>query len=95
MTPLTVIAKLKAKDGCEQQLGAVLSSLIKPTRAEPGCITYDLHRSHDEPGLFIFYENWASRPLWDAHMKSPHLLEFGEKQGALTESWDLFVGEKI
>ena len=95
MTPLTVIAKLKAKNGCQEQLGAVLRSLIEPTRAEPGCINYDLHRSHDEPGVFIFYENWASRPLWDAHMKSPHLVEFGEKQGALTESWDLFVGEKV
>ena len=95
MTPLTVIAKLKAKDGCEEQLGAVLRSLIGPTRAEPGCINYDLHRSHDEPGVFIYYENWESRPLWEAHMKSSHLVEFGEKQGALTDSWDLFVGEKV
>ncbi len=95
MTPLTVVAKLKAKNGCEGQLDEALRSLVEPTRAEQGCINYDLHRSHEDPGLFIFYENWESRPLWEAHMKSPHLLEFGEKQGALTESWDLFVGEKV
>jgi len=95
MKPLTVIAKLKAKKGCEEQLGGMLRSLIEPTRAEKGCINYDLHRSHEDPGLFIFYENWESRPLWEAHMKSPHLVEFGEKQGALTESWELFVGEKV
>jgi quinol monooxygenase YgiN len=95
MKPLTIIAKLKAKEGCEEQLGAMLRSLLAPTRAEKGCINYDLHRSHDDPGLFIFYENWESRPLWEAHMKSPHLVEFSEKQGALTESWELFVGEKV
>ena len=95
MKPLTIIAKLEAKNGCEEQLGQVLRSLIEPTRAEKGCINYDLHRSHEDPGLFIFYENWESRPLWEEHMKSPHLMDFSEKQGALTESWELFVGEKV
>ena len=56
MTPLTVIARLKAKDGSEEKLGAMLRALVAPTRAEKGCINYDLHRSHDDPGLFIFYE---------------------------------------
>ena len=95
MKPLTVIAKLKAKKGSEEQLGQMLRSLVEPTRSEKGCINYDLHRSHEDPGLFIFYENWESRPLWEDHMKAPHLVEFGEKQGAVTESWELFVGEKI
>jgi quinol monooxygenase YgiN len=95
MKPLTIIAKLKAKNSCEEQLGQVLRSLIEPTRAEKGCINYDLHRSHEDPGLFIFYENWEIRPLWEEHMKSPHLMDFSEKQGALTESWELFVGEKV
>ncbi len=95
MTPLTVVAKLKAKNGREEQLGRMLRSLVEPTRAEEGCINYDLHRSHEDPGLLIFYESWESRPVWEAHMTSPHLVEFGEKQGALTESWDVFVGEKV
>lgn len=95
MKPLTVIAKLKAKSGREAQLQELLQSLIAPTRAEKGCLMYDLHRSHDEPGLFIFDESWESRPLWDDHMASPHLQVFGEKQGEVTESWELFVGEKL
>ena len=95
MKPLTIIAKLKAKKGRERQLEEMLQSLVQPTLAQKGCINYDLHRSHEDPGVFIFYENWESRPLWEAHMKSPHLTDFSEKQGDLTESWDLFVGEKI
>ena len=38
MTPLTIVAKLKAKNGCEAKLGAMLGSLVEPTRAEQGCI---------------------------------------------------------
>ena len=95
MKPLTVIAKLKAKSGCEEQLGEMLRGLVATTRAEKGCINYDLHRSHDDPGLFIFYENWESRPLWDDHMTAPHLVKFSDQQGEVTESWDLFVGEKL
>ena len=48
--PLTVIASLKAKPGQENALFAALSSLIAPTRAEPGCILYEMHRSHENTG---------------------------------------------
>ena len=93
--PLTVIAKLKAKAGSEEDLSALCQGLVAPTRAEEGCIAYDLHRSDDDPGLFMFTESWASRPLWERHMSSPHLAAFGERQEAVVESWDLFTGEKV
>ncbi len=51
--PLTVNATLKAKDGKEEALFAVLKALVAPTRAEKGCIFYDMHKSDDEPGLFF------------------------------------------
>lgn len=95
MAALTVVAKLKARSGCEEQLFALLRDLLGPTRAEAGCLAYDLHRSQDEPGTFLFTETWASRPLWEAHMASPHLVAFGERQGDVTDSWDLFTGEKV
>ncbi|RYC30990.1 antibiotic biosynthesis monooxygenase [Lichenibacterium minor] len=95
MAALTVIAKLKAKGGREEDLAALCGSLVGPTRAEKGCLTYDLHRSHDDPGLFMFTESWESRPLWEEHMKSPHLVAFGEKQDDVIEAWDLFTGEKL
>ena len=95
MPPLTVIAKLKAKSGSEEQLYEECRKLVGPTRAEEGCINYDLHRSVEDPGTFMFYENWESRPLWEQHMESPHLQEFSGKQEELAESWELFLGEKI
>ena len=93
--PLTVIATLKAKPGMEDALFAALKGLLAPTRAERGCVFYDMHKSADEPGLFMFTEEWETRPLWDDHMKTPHLQAFAARQEALCESWTLFTGEKV
>ncbi len=95
MSTLTVIAKLKARSGHEEQLYEELRNLVEPTRAEEGCMNYDLHRSVEEPGTFMFYENWESRPLWEQHMESLHIQEFSGKQDELAETWELFVGEKV
>ncbi len=95
MDRLAIIAKLKAKDGAEDQLFEECRKLVGPTRAEEGCINYDMHRSVEEPGLFMFYENWESRPLWERHMESPHVQELSSKQEELCETWELFVGEKV
>ena len=92
--PLTVIASLKAKPGQEEATFAALSALVAPTRAEEGCILYEMHRSHENPGWFIFNELWESRPLWDAHMAAPHLKDFSAQQDTLLDSWELFSGEK-
>ena len=29
--------------------------------------------SRENPAHFLFYENWASRELWQAHMNARHL----------------------
>lgn len=92
--PLTVVATLKARAGQEEALHEALRALIPPTRAEGGCINYDLHRSSDEPGTFLFYENWTTRPLWEQHMASAHLQAFSARQDELVASWELFAGEK-
>ncbi|PWR02064.1 antibiotic biosynthesis monooxygenase [Meridianimarinicoccus roseus] len=91
---LTVIATLKARTGQEQALSESLRGLVEPTHREEGCLKYEMHLSHENPGHVIFVESWASRPLWEAHMESPHLKAFSAMQDELVESWDLFVGEK-
>ena len=95
MTPLTVVATLKAKPGSEKKLGDILKTLVAPTRKEKGCINYDMHQSSDEPGLYVFHENWATRADWEAHMKAPHLTQFAAIQPDLAASWTLFAGEKV
>ncbi|NDR56261.1 putative quinol monooxygenase [Aliiruegeria sabulilitoris] len=73
MSKLTIIADIKANPDKVDLVKAALLKLIEPTRAEEGCINYDLHQDNENPAHFFFYENWETRELWQAHMNSAHL----------------------
>jgi len=70
---LVVIAYLTAKPGKEAEARKNIQALLAPTRAEKGCIVYELHEMHGEPGKFVFYEVWKSAEHLNAHAKSKHL----------------------
>ena len=74
MKIVTVIATFEARPGKEAELKQALIDLVAPTRKEAGCLNYDLHILSENPGRFLFHENWTSKELLDAHSKSPHLL---------------------
>jgi len=93
--PLPIIAKLKAKPGQEQEVFGACHALLASTRAEQGCIHYDMHRSTEDPAVTIFHKNWITRPLWDAHMSSPHLMAFSAATADTVELWDIFRGEQV
>lgn len=57
-----------------------LLSLAAPTRAESGCVTYDLYQSPDAPHEFLRFEIWTSRDALEAHKQAPHLRASFEKR---------------
>lgn len=73
---LTVVANIHAKADKIDLVKTELEKLIETTRAEEGCINYDLHQDNEKPAHFMFYENWESRELWQGHMSQPHLVEY-------------------
>ena len=73
---LTILAQITAEPGKETLVRAELEKLVPITRAEAGCIQYDLHVDNENPGFFVFYENWESRELWQTHMTAPHLAAY-------------------
>jgi quinol monooxygenase YgiN len=52
-------------------LASGFAALVAPTRAESGCINYDLHRSNDDPSVWMLYENWRSPDDLEQHFKRP------------------------
>lgn len=70
---LTVVAKILAAPDKRDLVKSELLKLIEPTRAEAGCINYDLHQDNENENLFFFHENWESKELLQAHLKSPHI----------------------
>jgi quinol monooxygenase YgiN len=73
---VTVLARVRARAGREDEVRRLLLAFVTPARAEPGCLNYDLHQSADDPVEFMFYENWTSRAALDAHFEMPYLNEF-------------------
>lgn len=76
MSKLTIVANIQASSDKIDLVKAELEKLVPITRAEKGCIQYDLHRDNDNPAHFMFYENWESRELWQTHMNAPHLAAY-------------------
>ncbi|ENQ8702561.1 antibiotic biosynthesis monooxygenase [Vibrio harveyi] len=76
MAKLTIVANIIAKADQVELVKAELLKLIDVTRAEEGCINYDLHQDNENPAHFIFYENWESRELWRTHMDNAHLAQY-------------------
>ncbi|MEM9762714.1 MAG: putative quinol monooxygenase [Pseudomonadota bacterium] len=73
---LTILAQITAVAGKEALVRAELEKLVPITRAEAGCLQYDLHGDNERPGFFAFYENWESREHWHTHMNAPHLAAY-------------------
>lgn len=80
---LTVLARVKAKAEKLQQVEKTLAGLIGPTRQEPGCISYTLHQSNDDPCVFVFVEVWRSQADLDEHLQKPYLQAFVAEAGEL------------
>lgn len=73
---LTIVANIHAKSGKIDLVKAELLKLTEITRAEAGCINYDLHQDKANPAHFMLYENWETRDLWQAHMGAQHLADY-------------------
>ena len=86
MSKLTIVANIQANPDKIDLVKAELEKLIPITRAEKGCMQYDLHQDNENPAHFLFYENWESRELWRTHMNAPHLAAYAEAtEGAIAE----------
>ncbi len=88
MAKLTITGNILAKPDQIDFVRAELEKLVPITRAEAGCIQYDLHQDNANPAYFMFYENWESRELWQTHMNAPHLAAYLEAtEGAVEKFW--------
>jgi quinol monooxygenase YgiN len=72
MSKVTVVARVVAKKGAVESVRCELLKLVAPTRDEEGCLEYRLHQDHEDPAVFIFYENWESEACLTRHMESVH-----------------------
>ena len=95
MSKLTIVAHVRAKSDRIDFVKAELLKLIDITRAEKGCINYDLHQDNNDPTHFLFYENWESRELWQTHMNNKHLKDYMAATEGSVEDFTLYEMTQI
>jgi quinol monooxygenase YgiN len=70
---IRVVAHITARPETVDETRELLLSLIEPTRAESGCVTYELMQNTTDPTDFTFVEEWTSDAALDAHLETEHL----------------------
>jgi quinol monooxygenase YgiN len=73
MAEVKVVALLIAKAGAEGTVQQALEALVAPTRAEEGCLGYELFESLAAPGTFITVESWRAQADLETHLQTPHV----------------------
>jgi len=74
---IIVTATITAKPTKRDEIISNSHDLIKSTRIEPGCISYDLYASTEDEDVLIMLEQWENREVLDAHLKTEHFGAFG------------------
>jgi quinol monooxygenase YgiN len=87
---IVVTAKMKVKPNFKYDFMVETEPLIKHTRSEEGCLSYNLYTDLDDPNQLVMIEFWKDMASLDAHMESKHFKTFGNAiPKYLTEEIDI------
>ena len=75
MKDLIVVATITAKEGNEILVREALERVVHGSRAEPGCLRYDLHVDLGNHASFVMLEAWRDEAALAAHEATPHFKE--------------------
>jgi quinol monooxygenase YgiN len=95
-TEVVCVAEFFAKEGKTEALIDALHELIKPTRAEEGCIRYELNQRVDDVKGITFIEKWIDREAFDEHCAMPYISNFFDNvRPGLVERFEVKLYEEI
>lgn len=75
---LYVIATFKIKPNSLAHVMEAVMPCIIATRAEAGCISYELNQNLTNENELVFVERWENRASLEAHFKTPHIAAWRE-----------------
>ncbi len=82
---ITLLAKVTAAEGKADAMQAALAAMIAQVQAnEPGVIHYAMHSVEGQPGVFMFYEQYADADAFAAHRTTEHMKALGAALAGLS-----------
>ena len=73
---LYLTARLKVQDGKAEELKKAALAIVEPSRAEEGCVSYNVHQSLEDETVFIWRESWKSKAALDEHFEKDYFKTF-------------------
>ena len=73
---IVVTGVIEATAETVAELTAIGIAHCRRSRAEPGCVSHNVHADAENPLRLFFYEQWADRDALAAHFKIPESIEF-------------------
>jgi quinol monooxygenase YgiN len=61
-----------AKDGCEGKMKELLSAMVVPSKAEKGCLFYEIFQYENDKKRFMAVETWENEAALEGHKNSAH-----------------------
>jgi len=80
---IVVAAKIKTAEGKGDEFQKEFRKLAPKVLKDPGTIAYVLHRSVNDPNLFLVYEKYESQDVLKQHGQTPHFKEFSRAIGPM------------
>ena len=62
-----VAARYYTQEGKDEEVAAILRTMVPISNAEPGCALYVVNRSLEDPRAFLLYEQYHDRAGYEAH----------------------------
>jgi quinol monooxygenase YgiN len=73
---IVLAAKLTGKPERRLDLLQLAQSLLAPSRAEAGCLSYNFYEQQFGSNDFLFFEEWADQAALDGHFQTAHFANF-------------------
>ena len=71
----TLVARYYMKEGTEESALQLLRTVVPLARQEPGCITYTLNQSVDDPRQLMLFERYVDEAAFLEHVATPYVQE--------------------
>ncbi len=88
---IIITATITANPGARDEIISKSRDLIKSTRLEPGCISYDLYVSAEEDNVLLMLERWENLESTESHAQTEHFKAFAADTSTLAKKVDIAV----
>ena len=80
---IILVARLKVREDAVEEAKRLAFGIVDDSRAEEGCVNYDIHQAIDDQTIFVWHETWKDKSALDEHFEKSYTKEFFAKAGAI------------